>query len=758
MVKQIPFLDELAQADADDLLLIRDVDAGIDKKISYQNAFPEVDAEIIGSVIHGASGKTTLAGSDEIPIIDTESDNSLKIITLDDFYTHISSLIGAPVVLKGAWDAGESSFPGGDAAKAGWSYIVSIGGTVDGVAFAANDRILAIADNASSETYSGNWHKLDYTDQVLSVHGRTGTIVSQSGDYNADQIDETANNKIMTSAERGKLANIEAQADVTDSDNVNAAGAVMESDYNVQSVLIATTTTTPLPVTIGASNFVGRKASGDAGVMTAAEARAVLNVENGATADQAAAEIKTAYESNADTNAFTDAEQTKLGGIETGAEVNNDTDISVVLFSSSVQITSSTGDGDTIPAANFGDGDAGVMSAVQAGKLDDIEANADVTDAANVNAAGAVMESDYNAQTLLIAVADNTPLPVIVGASQFVGRKATGDVGVMSAAEARAVLNVENGAAADQTAGEVKTLYESNANTNAFTDAEKSKLASIELSANLLSRISGFIPSPVLATDRTASAITFSPGTYWDGTTLYTLASPLTKLANVAFAPGNNAGGIHSQGEDSFVSCHLIIDGSGNLDVCLTGSVTGSSVPDGFTHLTRLVSFTTYSTYYSDIVNKTLPQFNAFEEPDGSILIQYGYDGPNMNPAIISDRINPGTGVQNPTKGSNLIQTPLQSIEYLVLAYLEDATASTATRLEVWGGGFAGNGDFRLGGKDFDKTSEFAELLIPAVGGSFAFAQMQCWLRPPLYHKLSSSTADHRVILRKIAIRDRRLD
>ena len=40
------------------------------------------------------------------------------------------------------------------------------------------------------------------------------------------------------------------------------------------------------------------------------------------TAYQTDAEIKTAYENNADTNAFTDAEQTKLAGIAAGAEVN----------------------------------------------------------------------------------------------------------------------------------------------------------------------------------------------------------------------------------------------------------------------------------------------------------------------------------------------------------------------------------------------------------------------------------------------------
>jgi len=44
-----------------------------------------------------------------------------------------------------------------------------------------------------------------------------------------------------------------------------------------------------------------------------------LNAEDGATADQTNAEIKTAYEANSDTNEFSDAEQTKLSGIETSA-------------------------------------------------------------------------------------------------------------------------------------------------------------------------------------------------------------------------------------------------------------------------------------------------------------------------------------------------------------------------------------------------------------------------------------------------------
>ena len=58
----------------------------------------------------------------------------------------------------------------------------------------------------------------------------------------------------------------------------------------------------------------------------AADGTKLDGIETGATADQTATEIKTAYESNSDTNAFTDAEKTKLSGIAAGAEVNVNAD------------------------------------------------------------------------------------------------------------------------------------------------------------------------------------------------------------------------------------------------------------------------------------------------------------------------------------------------------------------------------------------------------------------------------------------------
>ena len=46
--------------------------------------------------------------------------------------------------------------------------------------------------------------------------------------------------------------------------------------------------------------------------MTTSERTKLTGIEDGATADQTASEIKTAYESNADTNAYTDAEKAKM--------------------------------------------------------------------------------------------------------------------------------------------------------------------------------------------------------------------------------------------------------------------------------------------------------------------------------------------------------------------------------------------------------------------------------------------------------------
>ena len=55
--------------------------------------------------------------------------------------------------------------------------------------------------------------------------------------------------------------------------------------------------------------------------------------------------------------------------------------------------------------------------------------------------------------------------------------------GTMSSANFTKLAGIESGATADQTAAEIKSLYESNADVNSLTDAEKTKLSGIESGA-----------------------------------------------------------------------------------------------------------------------------------------------------------------------------------------------------------------------------------------------------------------------------------
>ncbi len=64
---------------------------------------------------------------------------------------------------------------------------------------------------------------------VLSVNTKTGGVV-----INPDDLDDTGTvHKFVTASDISKLAGIEPGADVTDSANVNAAGATMNADTNV---------------------------------------------------------------------------------------------------------------------------------------------------------------------------------------------------------------------------------------------------------------------------------------------------------------------------------------------------------------------------------------------------------------------------------------------------------------------------------------------------------------------------------------------
>lgn len=117
-----------------------------------------------------------------------------QAVNLDEIETRVNEL-DAAVILKGTWSASSGSFPSG--AQAGWSYLVTSNGTIDGIEFSSGDRLICVLDNASTTTYAGNWYKADYTDRVNTVAGRTGNVVITSSDLSDFN---SAVNALITSA------------------------------------------------------------------------------------------------------------------------------------------------------------------------------------------------------------------------------------------------------------------------------------------------------------------------------------------------------------------------------------------------------------------------------------------------------------------------------------------------------------------------------------------------------------------------------
>lgn len=80
------------------------------------------------------------------------------------------------------------------------------------------------------------------------------------------------------------------------------------------------------------------EANSDTNAFTDALLSKVNGVEAAATADQSNSEIKTAYEANSDTNAFTDSEQSKLSAVEASADVTDDANVRSALAAATADI------------------------------------------------------------------------------------------------------------------------------------------------------------------------------------------------------------------------------------------------------------------------------------------------------------------------------------------------------------------------------------------------------------------------------------
>lgn len=91
-------------------------------------------------------------------------------------------------------------------------------------------------------------------------------------------------------------------------------------------------------------------------------------------------------------------------------------------------------------------GNLAALTAAQIRALINVEDDADKTDATNVNAAGAVMETDFGTQTLLRAILNNTPVALTVAEQRIVGRITGQNIAALTAAQILTLINVANGA------------------------------------------------------------------------------------------------------------------------------------------------------------------------------------------------------------------------------------------------------------------------------------------------------------------------
>jgi hypothetical protein len=182
---------------------------------------------------------------------------------------------------------------------------------------------------------------------------------------------------ILTDAKVGKLDAIEALADVTDTTNVTAAGALMDSevDANLKTFALPANTTIS---TFGASLVDDASA---AAALTTLGAQPLAAVLTNTTAS------------------FLLADETKLDAIEALADVTDTTNVVAALTAGTnitIAVDGTISATDTNTTYSVGDGGLTQVNFTTADntKLDAIEALADVTDTTNVTAAGALMESE----------------------------------------------------------------------------------------------------------------------------------------------------------------------------------------------------------------------------------------------------------------------------------------------------------------------------------------------------------------------------
>lgn len=175
---------------------------------------------------------------------------------------------------------------------------------------------------------------------------------------------------------------------------------------------------------------------------------------------------------------------------------------------------------------------------------------------------GAITGALWDAQSYIKAISDNTPVVQVVAAGELMGRPLGGDIGVVTAAQARSILNVEDGATADQSAAEILAALLTVDGSGSGLDADTldgTQLAALATIAYVDSVASGLSWKASVRAATTAN-ITLSGAQTIDGVSVIAGDRVLVKAQTTGSANGIYvaAAGAWSRAVDADVAAELL--------------------------------------------------------------------------------------------------------------------------------------------------------------------------------------------------------
>ena len=283
------------------------------------------------------------------------------------------------------------------------------------------DAIEASADvtDATNVTAAGALMDSELT-SIADVKALDQSVVSgATPTFTTTNFTDATNKRLMTDAQETKLDSVESSADVTDTANVTAAGALMDSELSsiasVKAINQGLATNSDVrhasliinnDSQFGESTAHTHKFTGHVTASGAISSSGTITAEtfvgNGSSL--------TSLPSQTDNN-FTTTLKNKLDAIEASADVTDATNVTAAGALMDSELTSIThvkalnqsvvsGATPTFTTTNFTDAsNKRLMTDAQETKLDSVESSADVTDTTNVTAAGALMDSELTSIT-----------------------------------------------------------------------------------------------------------------------------------------------------------------------------------------------------------------------------------------------------------------------------------------------------------------------------------------------------------------------